>query len=145
MTNWEEALRRSLFASLRANVSDDDIEGYLERRAVRDLVDNLKRPSLETELELPASLKPQGKLEGHSADAYIDAARNHIYDLERRFERGVKHYIDDTDTLKDTDIAGLFLAGYAKQVKSLESEIRNKTLVIERLARLATELDAVMP
>lgn len=143
MKSWEEALRRALFAALRDNLPEDQIDGYLERRAIRNLVDDLKRPSLKTDLELPASLRPQGKLQGASADEYIEAALNHIGDLERRFERGVKRYIDDTDELKYTDIASLFLAGYGKQVESLEDEIQNKRLVTERLARLLTELNLV--
>ena len=144
MEQWEDTLRKSLFSAVRANVPDDEVDGYVERRAIRNLVDNLKRPSLETGITLPASLKPRGKLQGTDADAYIEAASNHIYDLERRFSNGIKRYIDDTDALKPTDIAQLFLTGYAKQMAALEREINNKQLVIERLERLVTELRQVM-
>ncbi|WP_158934086.1 dynamin family protein [Burkholderia sp. S171] len=140
---WEEALRKTLFRVLRENVPEEEIDGYLERRTIHDLVDNLKRPSLQPNLELPANLTAQGKLQGSAADDYINAAKNYIGDLERRFESGIKRYIDQTDELKHTDVAGLFLSGYSKQVEALENEIRNKKLVTERLAQLAIDLDKV--
>jgi iron-sulfur cluster repair protein YtfE (RIC family) len=140
---WEKSLRGDLFSVLRAGISDNDLDGDLARRTIRDLIDNLKRPALVSDLALPGSLGERGTLKGTVADDYIEAAIDHAGSLRRRFESGIDHYVKDMEKLKDTKVAALFLAGYGKQVETLENEIRNKTLVTERLAQLVADLNAV--
>ena len=140
---WEQSLRKDLFHVLRASISDNDLDGDLARRAIRDLVDNLKRPSLVSDLDLPGSLGERGTLTGSVAETYLEEAFDYLGSLRRRFEAGIGHYAKEIEEIKNINVAKLFLSGYGQQVETLENEIRNKKLVTERLARLVADLNAV--
>jgi hypothetical protein len=137
---WEEEVRNDLLGLLRRLIGDGNLDEVLARRTVIELVDQIKLPPPEVDISIPKTLTARGALTDQSAEDYIAAAEEHMNNLRQRLLAELEVYLERIKKLLERGIAANFVSNYTGRIDKLETQIRSKVQVTERLQNLLGEL-----
>lgn len=138
--DWEESVRNDLLGLLRRVIGDANLDDVLARRAIMELVDQIKLPPPEVDISIPNTLKARGTVTGSEAEEYISEAEEHMNRLRHRLLTELEDYVERIKKLLERGIAADFVENYTGRIDKLEAQINSKIQVTERLQNLLSEL-----
>jgi len=141
---WKRNLNKQIISVLRGELGDENIDIQLMVLSIRKITNSIYCPDINYSGEFPNSLKKSGRLIDKEAEQFLNEAINYVSELRQKLKDDVENYINDLiHKLRSIDIAADIFKDYNSKIESLENEIKNKELVLDRYNRAINDLKAV--
>ena len=141
---WKRDLNKPIISVLRREVGDENIDIQLMSLSIRKITNSIYCPDINYTGNLPRSLKKSGTLKENEAEQFLNEAINYVAELRRRVKNDIIAYISNLiHKLRGIDIAADIFKDYNSKIESLENDIKNKELVLDRYNRAINDLKAV--
>jgi hypothetical protein len=121
----------------------DDLDPALIIRTSRGLVSSFTLPVFELDSRELRNLKGTGShLLGDEARKYLDDAKHLLDDLKGQASRQIRHLIDDVSRGLPSSYGDAFFKDMKERIEQLEEQVGNALLTLDRLQRMAKDLEA---
>ncbi|MEZ2877629.1 dynamin family protein [Pseudomonas lundensis] len=121
----------------------DDLDAALIIRTNRGLASAFKLPVFELNNHELRKLKGTGShLLGNEARKFLDDARHLLDDLKGQAKRQIRHLMDDVTQSLPPSYGNAFFQDMQARIEQLEEQVGNALLTLDRLQRMAKELEA---
>lgn len=121
----------------------DDLDAALIIRTNRGLASTFKLPVFELNNHELRKLKGTGShLLGNEARKFLDDARHLLDDLKGQAKRQIRHLMDDVTQSLPPSYGNAFFQDMQARIEQLEEQVGNALLTLDRLQRMAKELEA---
>lgn len=121
----------------------DDLDAALIISTNRGLVSGFKLPVFELNSHELRKLKAAGShLEGDEARKFLDNARHLLVDLKGQAQRQIRHLMADVTEKLPPSYGNAFFQDMQARIEQLEEQVGNALLTLDRLQRMAKELEA---
>jgi len=141
---WRKMLNRDLLRVLRDNVNDEDLNVNQIKKVIRNVLNTIVYPDMSYSGQLPSSLIATGKLEGTSAERYINEAEEYVLSLNSRVREDIKNFLSTLIVaLKNIEMSTSIFGHYDELLKELEEQVYNREVTLEKLHRVKNELGKV--
>ena len=121
----------------------DDLDAALIIRTNRGLASAFKLPVFELNNHELRKLKGTGShLLGNEARKFLDDARHLLDDLKGQAKRQIRHLMDDVTQSLPPSYGNAFFQDMQVRIEQLEEQVGNALLTLDRLQRMAKELEA---
>lgn len=121
----------------------DDLDAALIIRTNRGLASAFKLPVFELNNHELRTLKGTGShLLGNEARKFLDDARHLLDDLKGQAKRQIRHLMDDVTQSLPPSYGNAFFQDMQARIEQLEEQVGNALLTLDRLQRMAKELEA---
>ena len=140
-TEWKKTVQGRVIMELRKAVGDDDMPDIsLLKTALRRLVNNMELPNLDFGSNtFSGSLS--GTVEDDDVDRFMDEAHSFMTNLRNVFNKTRDEFLSTMEkSAKREKMSELLFSNFKKQLESLEKEIQNKELTLDRLDKCAAAL-----
>jgi predicted GTPase len=141
---WKQTLPRRVVEEYQKVFSDDVTDDTdMLRYALRNVLNSMDIPPFTL-----SSHAYKGSYSGtlYDEDAYnfLDSIRFYLTELQRQYLDEVNSILGVIeDTIKDKKISSLLFENIKKTIEELESSIKNKALILDRLEKCVFELNEV--
>jgi len=145
LKKWREKdIFKNLIKVLRDKAGDENLEILIISSTLKKVIYSVKLPDIDYSGNLPSSLKKSGTLKGYEGEEFLEEAYNYMYNLRNRVKKDIQNYINELITLLSSiNIADNIFNSYHKEIETLENEIKNKELNIERYNIILNELNKI--
>jgi hypothetical protein len=167
-TAWKKSVQTRVTQDLMKAVEDvDQIDFGMLKTALRRLVNNMELPELDlSEFSFSAryekaepekgqnsglfsSFFPPGQrsytgtLEDSEAKAFMDTVQTYLSDLKNYYSKQTNTFIANIEkSAKREKMSGMIFGDLHKQIETLEKELKNKQLILDRLSKCLEALKA---
>jgi predicted GTPase len=142
---WKKSVQQKITRALTEAVEDVDLIDFeLLKTALRRIVNNMELPDIDIGSRAFTSSQT-GTLEGSAADNFISEVQTYLGQLRTFYGKQTKEFIAELDkTAKREKMSGLILGDIGKQLETLENELTNKNVTLDRLDKCGKALDGVL-
>jgi predicted GTPase len=144
---WKKSVQSRITRSLTDAVDDVDLIDFsMLKTALRRMVNNMELPDLDLSgLSFSSGSRSySGTLEGSEAEEFIDEVQAYMGDLRTKYSKQTSDFIDSLEkTAKRERMSELIFADLRKQLETLEKELGNKKLTLDRLNKCQSALKEV--
>jgi len=132
---WRKSVPSVLLSALRGNTDDEDLNPNQIRKVIRNIVNDVKFPSLSyTSNSLP---RGSGTLKEDDAESFLDESKDYVNSLRKRVNKDIRKYLDNLiSTLKTLEISNEIFSEYNSQLEELEKQIENKEITLDEYNKL---------
>jgi hypothetical protein len=140
--DWKKSVQsritRSLMEAVEENV--DAINYYMLKNALRRLVGNMELPDIDISSHRFTGSQT-GKLEGSEAEKFISEIQTWREEFQTYYRRQTDEFIKKLEqSAKREKMSGLIIRDLGKQLETLEKDLGNKTLTLDRLNKCKAAL-----
>lgn len=122
----------------------DDLDAALIIRTNQGLVSNFKLPAFELDTRDLRKLKRTGHhLLGSEAREYLDEAQHRLDEFKGEAGKQIRHLIAEVKHALPTSYGDAFFKSMQERIAQLEEQVENTLLTLDRLQRMAKELEAL--
>jgi hypothetical protein len=141
---WKKNVQTTITRALREAVEDDDrIPLDMLKTTLRRMMNNMELPELDLSSHAFNS-GHTGALEGYEAEAFMDEANNYIAGLRTLYSKKTGEFISAIEkSAKKEKVSNLIFKDLQEQIDTLEKEIGNKKLTLDRLDKCKKALVAI--
>ncbi len=139
---WKRSVQTQVTRALRDAVNDDSIiDINAVKMAMRRQVNSMEIPTLDFSACTFTS-SATGKLEGSSAESYMEKALEYLTDLRNYFQKQTKKFIRDVEnSVRQFSMSDMLFGDINSQVEELEQSLQNKQASIQRLEACLREIE----
>lgn len=139
---WKKSVQQRITRALTEAVEDVDLIDFeMLKTALRRMVNNMELPDLDISSRAFAGSQT-GTLEGDDADEFISEVQTYLGELRTFYGKQTNDFIAALDkTAKREKMSGLILGDIGKQLETLENELKNKNVTLDRLEKCGKALD----
>ena len=121
----------------------DEVDAALVISSVKGLVSKIEIPQFKLDSSELGALNGSGAcLLDFEARKFLDDAQNLLYKFQDQAKRQINEFIHDVpDSLPDS-FGAVFVLDIKARIKQLEGQVENALLTLDRLQRMAKELEA---
>jgi hypothetical protein len=145
---WKKSVQSRITRALTEAVEDVDLIDFaMLKTALRRLVNNMELPDLDlTGLAFSSdSHSYTGTLEEYEAEAFLDEVQTYIGQLRTKYDKQTGNFITSLEkTAKREKMSELIFADLQKQIATLEKELGNKKLTLDRLEKCRAALREIL-
>lgn len=139
---FREELIKSSTAVARRHLGDD-LDPALVIRTTKSLAAALKLPAFELDTRQLNKLKGTGSfLMGSEARAFLDEAKALLEKLKGQARTQIREFADDVPDRLPTSFSSAFFQDMRERMEQLEQQVDNALMTLDRLQRMARELEA---
>ena len=140
--DWKKSVVQKITREVEA-IEVDLIDFDMLKTALRRMVNNVELPELDlSSHKFPGS--QTGTLEGDKAEQFIAEVDKWMGDLRDYYRKQIKDFIAALEkTAQGEKMSALVLGDIGKQLETLESELNNKNVTLDRLKKCQKALEAV--
>jgi len=142
--DWKKEVQSRVTKALTSAVEDVDlIDVDMLKTALRRLVNNMELPDLDLgSNKFNSSLS--GTLEDDDIDRFNDEVMGYMSNLRNIFNKARDEFISKAEqSAKREKMSGMIFSDLKKQLESLEKDIANKELTLERLKKCRSSLERI--
>jgi len=140
--NWKKSVQNKVTGALTSAVEDVDfIDFDMLKTALRRLVNNMELPDLDLgSNKFNSSFS--GTIEDDDIDRFYDEMQTYMSNLKNTFNKARDEFISKAEqSAKREKMSGMIFSDLKKQLETLEKEIENKELTLERLKKCRSALE----
>lgn len=141
---WKKSVQAQVTRALRDAVNDDNaIDINAVKMAMRRQVNSMEIPTLDFSACTFTSTA-SGKLEGSSAESYMEKAQEYLGELRGYFQKQTKAFIQAVeDSVRQFSMSDMLFGDINSQLEELEQSLQNKQASIQRLEACLRDLEVV--
>lgn len=141
---WKKSVQAQVTRALRDAVNDDNaIDINAVKMAMRRQVNSMEIPTLDFSACTFTSTA-SGKLEGSSAESYMEKAQEYLGELRGYFQEQTKAFIEAVeDSVHQFSMSDMLFGDINSQLEELEQSLQNKQASIQRLEACLRDLEVV--
>jgi hypothetical protein len=143
--DWKQNVQKRITRALMEAVGDDVdlINVDMLKTALRRMVGNMELPAIDVASHGFANAQT-GNLEGSEAERFLSEAQSYQGELRNYYTKQTSAFISALEkSAKKEKMSGLILGDIKTQLETLEKELSNKNLTLDRLNKCKTALDTV--
>jgi predicted GTPase len=140
--DWKKSVQSRITRSLMEAVGEnvDAIDFDMLKTALRRLVGNMELPDIDISSRRFTGSQT-GKLEGSEAEKFISEIQTWRGEFQTYYRRQTDEFIKKLEqSAKREKMSGLIIGDLGKQLETLEKELGNKTLTLDRLNKCKAAL-----
>lgn len=139
---WKKSVQTQVTRALRDAVNDDNaIDINAVKMAMRRQVNSMEIPTLDFSACTFTSTA-SGKLEGSSAESYMEKAQEYLSELRDYFQKQTKAFIQAVeDSVRQFSMSDMLFGDINSQLEELEQSLQNKQASIQRLEACLRDLE----
>ena len=141
---WKKLVQKQITNVLNEKIKDEDlIDSEMLKNALRRQVNKIKLPELDlSSHRFPGS--QTGVLEKDEAEKFISEVQSWLGDLRTFYDKETNKFIKELEKIAQGEkMSTLVLGDIDKQLETLESELNNKNVTLDRLKKCKKALEAV--
>lgn len=128
---------------LRESMGDESIDITRLQNVCRNIVNNLLVfPEVKVP-ELPSELAKSRQIKGSSVDDFIEAKDEYVSLLEKTGYKFINDVRLSISRMEKKDIGVELFSDLMDEMKSLQNMIENRSITLEKMARMKAELDGI--
>lgn len=141
---WKKSVQAQVTRALRDAVNDDNaIDINAVKMAMRRQVNSMEIPTLDFSACTFTSTA-SGKLEGSSAESYMEKAQEYLSELRSYFQKQTKAFIRAVEeSVRQFSMSDMLFGDINSQLEELEQSLQNKQASIQRLEACLRDLEVV--
>jgi predicted GTPase len=141
---WKLSVQKRITHELREAIQDDDnIPLDMLKTTLRRMVNNMELPELDI-VSHAFSSAASGTLKNYEAEQFLDAANSYLGELRTFYSKKTNEFITAIEnSAKREKVSDLIFKDLRTQIETLEKEIGNKKLTLDRLSKCLTALQRV--
>jgi hypothetical protein len=141
---WKQSVQQRITRELREAVQDDDsIPFDMLKTTLRRMVNNMELPDLDMSSHAFTS-SASGTLEDDAAKRFLDEANSYLGDLRTVYGKKTNEFIAAIEqSAKREKVSDVIFKDLRTQIETLENEIGNKKLTLDRLGKCLRALEGV--
>lgn len=141
---WKKSVQAQVTRALRDAVNDDNaIDINAVKMAMRRQVNSMEIPTLDFSACTFTSTA-SGKLEGSSAESYMEKAQEYLGELRGYFQKQTKAFIQAVEnSVRQFSMSDMLFGDINSQLEELEQSLQNKQASIQRLEACLRDLEVV--
>lgn len=141
---WKKEIQTKIIRSLREAIEDDNlIDIAMLKTALRRIVNKMELPNLDMGLNVFSS-SFSGTIENHQIDYFMDEVETFKSNLKNTYIKVRDQFLTTMEkSAKSEKMSDLLFSNMKKDVDSLEKEIKNKELTMDRLKKCASMLEKI--
>jgi hypothetical protein len=142
---WKQTVQTRVTRSLREAVEDDElIDTSMLKTALRRLINNMELPNLDFGSNTFSS-SLSGTIEGdYDVDRFMDEVSAFMSNLKNIFNKARDEFLSTMEkSAKREKMSEMLFSNFRKQLESLEKEMQNKELTLDRLKKCVSVLEKI--
>jgi len=142
--NWKKSVQNKVTGALTSAVEDVDLIDFdMLKTALRRLVNNMELPDLDLGSNIFSS-SLSGTIEDYDIDRFNDEVMAYMSNLRNIFNKARDEFISKAEqSAKREKMSEMIFSDLKKQLDSLEKEIENKELTLDRLKKCRSTLEKI--
>jgi hypothetical protein len=140
--DWKATVQRRVTSALMEAVENVDLIDFgMLKTALRRLVNNMELPNLDLGSNTFNS-SFSGTIKDRYIDRFVDEAESFMTNLRNVFNRARDEFLSSVEkSAKREKMSDMIFSDLKKQLESLEKEIENKKLTLDRLKKCLSALE----
>jgi len=142
---WKKTVQSKVTHALKDAVEDVELINIpLLKTVLRQLVNNLELPNLDLGSNTFTSSYSGTIEEDYNIDRFMDEVERFMLDLRNVFNTAMDEFLSTMDNLaKREKVSAMLFSNFNKNLDSLEKDIQNKKLTLDRLKECTTALEKI--
>jgi hypothetical protein len=141
--DWKKSVQQKITRALMEAVGDevDLVDFEMLKKALRHMVGNLELPAFDISSHAFTSSQT-GTLEDDEAERFISEAQTYLGELRTYYSKQTNDFVNALEkSAKREKMSGMILGDISAQLETLEKELGNKNLTLDRLNKCKNALE----